>query len=70
VWTRYSFNVTPNASTACVSIPFGSDPAIDCGGRGRGRVHHLYAPARYISFTVFLHKKHKEGCLNESTADG
>jgi len=32
LWVAYNFTLTPSASTACVGIPFGSDPAIDCGG--------------------------------------
>ena len=30
-WIRYNFTLTPVAGTTCVSIPFGSDPTIDCG---------------------------------------
>ena len=30
-WVRYNGSLTPSASTACVGIPCGSDPTIDCG---------------------------------------
>lgn len=30
-WIKYNLTLTPNASTSCSSIPFGSDPTIDCG---------------------------------------
>ena len=29
-WSRYNFSFTPNASTTCTAIPFGSDPTISC----------------------------------------
>ena len=29
-WSRYNFSLTPNASTYCTAIPFGSDPTISC----------------------------------------
>jgi hypothetical protein len=31
-WHRFNGTLTPSAGTSCVGIPFGSDPAIDCGG--------------------------------------
>jgi hypothetical protein len=46
-WKRYSFSLTPQESTTCLEIPFGSDPDISCrlyGGHaatmneGRGAV--------------------------------
>jgi hypothetical protein len=33
-WIKYNIILTPSASTTCVSIPWGSDPTIDCGGQG------------------------------------
>ena len=33
-WIRYNFTLTPSAGTTCAGIPFGSDPAIDCGDAG------------------------------------
>ena len=38
VWVRYNFTLTPSASTSCVSIPYGSDPTIDCGNQ-KGPAH-------------------------------
>ena len=32
-WQQFNFTLTPSAGTQCVGIPFGSDPAIDCGGQ-------------------------------------
>ena len=29
-WAKYDFKLTPNGSTGCVFIPFGSDPDIQC----------------------------------------
>ena len=29
-WSRYNFSLTPNGSTYCTAIPFGSDPTISC----------------------------------------
>eukprot|EP00935_MAST-01C_sp_MAST-1C-sp1_P000128 g128.t1 len=39
-WRRYNFSLTPNASTSCATIPFGSDPHILCsdGSDGSDRV--------------------------------
>lgn len=33
-WIPYNLTLTPSAGTTCVSIPWGSDPTIDCGGNG------------------------------------
>lgn len=30
-WIHYNFSFTPSQNTSCESIPFGSDPTIDCG---------------------------------------
>lgn len=32
IWNYYNVTLTPSASTSCVSIPWDSDPTIDCGG--------------------------------------
>ena len=36
----FNMTLTPSAAAECESIPFGSDPAIDCGG-GAGAAAHL-----------------------------
>ena len=38
---RYNFTLTPSASTSCVDIPPGSDPAVSCGnGKPRSTIGH------------------------------
>jgi hypothetical protein len=39
-WFRFNATLVPSASTGCVGIPFGSDPAIDCAG-GDGHPAHV-----------------------------
>lgn len=38
-WQQVNFTLTPSASTNCVGITPGSDPAIDCGNFGPGIGH-------------------------------
>lgn len=35
-WAKYNFSLTPNASTTCTTIPFGSDPQINCSNAAKG----------------------------------
>ena len=38
---RYNFTLTPSASTSCVDIAPGSDPAVSCGnGKPRSSIGH------------------------------
>eukprot|EP01062_Namystynia_karyoxenos_P003544 TRINITY_DN11283_c0_g1_i1.p1 TRINITY_DN11283_c0_g1~~TRINITY_DN11283_c0_g1_i1.p1 ORF type:complete len:833 (+),score=275.17 TRINITY_DN11283_c0_g1_i1:84-2501(+) len=40
-WTRLSFTLTPSADAPCSGITPGSDPAVQCGGQGKGVAGHI-----------------------------
>eukprot|EP01048_Picozoa_sp_COSAG05_P004984 COSAG05_NODE_285_length_12188_cov_539.399537_7_plen_389_part_00 len=41
-FTRYNFSLTPSATTTCVDIEPGSDPAVSCGhGKPRSTIGHV-----------------------------